>query len=56
MRRTMITVASSALLFAGCASAPEESPTATRAPTAPTASAVSLPVPDDAQVTHTVLD
>jgi peptidoglycan-associated lipoprotein len=31
MRRTLITVASSTLLFAGCASTPDESPPATRA-------------------------
>lgn len=41
MRRTLITVASSALLFAGCASTPDEQPTATQAAPASAASAAS---------------
>src|SRR5688500_15249928 len=41
MRRTLITVASSTLLFAGCASTPDEQPTATQA--APASSASEAP-------------
>ena len=41
MRRTLITVASSTLLFAGCASTPDEQPTATQ--TQPAASASEAP-------------